>query len=72
MFNISRVSDQAADVQQAAIDAQQVILRVVRPSITAEAVAEEANEVHLDRGYAPSYRTGHSTGVTYLETPELK
>ena len=72
MFNISHVSDQAADVQQAAIDAQQVILRVVRPSITAEAVAEEANEVHLDRGYAPSYRTGHSIGVTYLETPELK
>lgn len=72
MFNISRVSDQAADVQQAAIDAQQAALRVVRPGITAEAVAEEANEVYRDRGYAPSYRTGRSIGMAYLETPELK
>jgi len=72
MFNISHVSDQAADVQQAAIDAQQAALRVVRPGITAEAVAEEANEVYRDRGYAPSYRTGRSIGMAYLETPELK
>jgi|TARA_B110001454_G_scaffold196769_1_gene199853 Xaa-Pro dipeptidase len=72
MFNISHVSDQAADVQQAAIDAQQAALRVVRPGIAAEAVAEEANEVYRDRGYAPSYRTGRSIGMAYLETPELK
>ena len=72
MFNISHVSDQAADAQQAAIDAQQAALRVVRPGITAEAVAEEANEVYRDRGYAPSYRTGRSIGMAYLETPELK
>ena len=72
MFNISRVSDQAADVQQVAIDAQQAALRVVRPGITAEAVAEEANEVYRDRGYAPSYRTGRSIGMAYLETSELK
>jgi len=72
MFNISHVSDQAADVQQAAIDAQQAALRVVRPGITAETVAEEANEVYRDRGYAPSYRTGRSIGMAYLETPELK
>jgi len=72
MFNISHVSDQAADVQQAAIDAQQAALRVVRPGITAEAVGEEANEVYRDRGYAPSYRTGRSIGMAYLETPELK
>ena len=72
MFNISHVSDQAADVQQAAIDAQQAALSVLRPGIRAEAVAEAANEVYQDRGYASSYRTGRSIGMAYLETPELK
>ena len=72
MFNISHVSTQAADVQQAAIDAQQVALGTIRPGVTAEAVAEAANEVYRDRGYAPSYRTGRSIGMAYLETPELK
>jgi len=72
MFNISHVSTQAADVQQAAIDAQQVALGTIRPGVTAEAVAEAANEVYRDRGYSPSYRTGRSIGMAYLETPELK
>ena len=72
MFNISHVSTQAADVQQAAIDAQQAALGAVRPGVTAEAVAEAANEVYRDRGYSPSYRTGRSIGMAYLETPELK
>lgn len=72
MFNITHVSDQAADVQQAAIDAQQAALRVLRPGIRAEAVAAAANEVYRDRGYASSYRTGRSIGMAYLETPELK
>ena len=72
MFNIAHVSDQAADVQQAAIDAQQAALGVLRPGIRAEAVAAAANEVYRDRGYAPSYRTGRSIGMAYLETPELK
>ncbi|MGB1714043.1 MAG: M24 family metallopeptidase [Arenicellales bacterium] len=72
MFNITHVSDQAADVQQAAIDAQQAALRVLRPGIRAEAVAAAANEVYQDRGYASSYRTGRSIGMAYLETPELK
>ncbi len=72
MFNITHVSDQAADVQQAAIDAQQAALKAVQPGVTAEAVAEAANEVYRDRGYAPSYRTGRSIGMAYLETPELK
>ena len=40
--------------------------------MTAEAVAEAANEVYRDRGYSPSYRTGRSIGMAYLETPELK
>ena len=72
MFNISHVSTQAADVQQAAIDAQQAALGAVRPGVTAEAVAEAANGVYRDRGYSPSYRTGRSIGMAYLETPELK
>jgi len=72
MFNISRVSDQAADVQQVAIDAQQAALGAMRPGVTAESVAEAANEVYRDKGYAPSYRTGRSIGMAYLETPELK
>ena len=72
MFNITHVSDQAADVQQAAIDAQQAALGVLRPGIRAEAVAAAANEVYRDRGYTPSYRTGRSIGMAYLETPELK
>lgn len=72
MFNITHVSDQAADVQQAAIDAQQAALGVLRPGIRAEAVAAAANEVYRDRGYASSYRTGRSIGMAYLETPELK
>ena len=72
MFNITHVSDQAADVQQAAIDAQQAALSVLRPGIRAEAVAAAANEVYRDRGYASSYRTGRSIGMAYLETPELK
>jgi Xaa-Pro aminopeptidase len=72
MFNIAHVSTQAADVQQAAIDAQQAALGAVRPGVTAEAVAEAANEVYRDRGYSPSYRTGRSIGMAYLETPELK
>jgi len=72
MFNISHVSTQAADVQQAAIDAQQAALGAVRPGVTAEVVAEAANEVYRDRGYSPSYRTGRSIGMAYLETPELK
>ena len=72
MFNIRRVSDQAVDVQQTAIDAQQAALGAVRPGVTAESVAEAANEVYRDKGYAPSYRTGRSIGMAYLETPELK
>ncbi|MBL6918365.1 MAG: Xaa-Pro peptidase family protein [Pseudomonadota bacterium] len=72
MFNIHYVSDQAADVQQTAIDAQQAALSVVAPGVTAETVAQAANEVYQKKGYAPSYRTGRSIGMAYLETPELK
>jgi Xaa-Pro aminopeptidase len=72
VFNIHYVSDKAADVQQTAIDAQQAALSVVAPGVTAEMVAQAANEVYQKKGYAPSYRTGRSIGMAYLETPELK
>lgn len=72
LFHIRTVSDEAADVQQAAIDAQQAAIAAIRPGVTAEQVAEAANEVYAQRGYEPGYRTGRSIGVAYLEAPELK
>ncbi len=72
MFFVGEVSDEAARVQQAAIDAQQAALAAVRPGVTAESVAEAANVVYRERGYETGYRTGRSIGVAYLESPELK
>ncbi len=72
MFFIADVSDEAARVQQAAIDAQQAAIAAIRPGITAESVAEAANEVYRSRGYETGYRTGRSIGMSYLEAPELK
>ena len=40
--------------------------------MTAESVAEAANEVYRARGYESGYRTGRSIGMSYLEAPELK
>ena len=72
MFFIKQVSDEAAEVQQAAIDAQQAAIAAIRPGVTAESVAEAADEVYRERGYATGYRTGRSIGMAYLESPELK
>ena len=72
MFFIKEVSDEAALVQQAAIDAQQAAIAALRPGVTAESVAEAANEVYRARGFATGYRTGRSIGMAYLESPELK
>ena len=72
MFHIGEVSDEAARVQQAAIDAQQAALAAIRPGIEAQEVAAAANEVYAARGYQTGYRTGRSIGVAYLEAPELK
>lgn len=72
MFFIKEVSDEAAKVQQAAIDAQQAAIAAIRPGVTAESVAEAANEVYRERGYETGYRTGRSIGMAYLEAPELK
>ena len=72
MFFIREASDEAARVQQAAIDAQQAAIAAIRPGITAEEVAEAANVVYRERGYETGYRTGRSIGMSYLEAPELK
>jgi len=72
MFFIKEVSDEAAEVQQAAIDAQQAAIAAIRPGVTAESVAEAANEVYHQRGFETGYRTGRSIGMAYLESPELK
>ena len=72
MFHIGEISDEAARVQQAAIDAQQAAISSIRPGVLAEDVAHAANEVYHSRGYETGYRTGRSIGVAYLEAPELK
>jgi len=72
MFHVAEVTDDAARVQQAAIDAQQAAIAAIRPGIQAQEVAEAANEVYAERGYETGYRTGRSIGVAYLEAPELK
>lgn len=72
MFHIAEVSDEAARVQQAAIDAQQAAIAAIRPGVLAEDIAAAANAVYAERGYKTGYRTGRSIGVAYLEAPELK
>ncbi len=72
MFFIKEVSDEGAKVQQAAIDAQQAAIAAIKPGVTAESIAEAANEVYAERGYEAGYRTGRSIGMAYLESPELK
>jgi Xaa-Pro aminopeptidase len=72
MFFIKEVSDEAAAVQQAAIDAQQAAIAAIKPGVTAESIARAADEVYAERGYETGYRTGRSIGMAYLESPELK
>ncbi|NQU58341.1 MAG: aminopeptidase P family protein, partial [Rhodospirillales bacterium] len=71
-FFVKDVSDEAEKVLQAAIDAQQAAIAAVRPGVTAESVAEAANDIYSARGYETGYRTGRSIGMSYLEAPELK
>ncbi|MCR9219272.1 MAG: Xaa-Pro peptidase family protein [Alphaproteobacteria bacterium] len=72
LFHIGQPDDEAAAVQQAAIDAQQAAVAAIRPGVAAEDVAEAADAVYRARGLASGYRTGRSIGVAYLEAPELK
>ncbi|WP_170608564.1 M24 family metallopeptidase [Ruegeria arenilitoris] len=72
MFHVGEVNDESAQIQQAAIDAQQAAIAAIRPGIEAQDVAAAANEVYASRGYETGYRTGRSIGLAYLEAPELK
>ncbi len=72
MFFVGSASREAIQVQQSAIDAQQAAIAAIRPGVTAESVAEAADEVYRSRGYASGYRTGRAIGISYLEAPELK
>ena len=72
MFFVQEVSDEAAKIQQVAIDAQQSAIAAIRPGVTAESIAAAANAVYDKHGYETGYRTGRSIGMAYLETPELK
>jgi len=72
VFFVKEASDEARRVQQAAIDAQQAALGAIRAGVTAESVAAAANASYAASGFATSYRTGRSIGVSYLEAPELK
>jgi Xaa-Pro aminopeptidase len=72
MFHVGEVRDDAARVQEAAIEAQQAAIAAIRPGVLAQDVAAAANAVYDARGYATGYRTGRSIGVAYLEAPELK
>lgn len=72
VFFVKEASDEAARVQQAAIDAQQAALRSIKAGVTAESVAFAADEAYAAAGFKTSYRTGRSIGVAYLEAPELK
>lgn len=72
MFFIKEISDRAARVQESAIEAQQAAIAAIRPGVSAESVAEAANEVYQKHGYQTGYRTGRSIGMAYLESPELK
>jgi Xaa-Pro aminopeptidase len=72
MFFIGDMSEKAAEIQQVAIDAQQAAIAAIRPGVTAESIAEVANDIYQQRGYKTDYRTGRSIGMAYLESPELK
>ena len=72
MFFVREVSDRAARVQQAAVDAQAAAIGAIRPGVMAQDVAAAADAVYAERGFATGYRTGRSIGMSYLEAPELK
>lgn len=72
MFFVDHASDAARAVQQAAIDAQQAAIAAIRPGVTAQSIAQAADEVYASGGYETGYRTGRSIGLSYLEAPELK
>ena len=73
MFFVGEASDEAARVQQAAIDAQAAALGAIRAGVTRrEPWPRRPTRSTSANGFEPGYRTGRSIGVAYLEAPELK
>ncbi len=72
MFHIEDVTDQARDIQELAIAAQQAAIASIKPGVLAEEVAAAADAVYQERGFETGYRVGRSIGIAYLEAPELK
>lgn len=72
MFHIEDVTDQARDIQEIAIAAQQAAIASIKPGVLAEEVAAAADAVYQERSFETGYRVGRSIGIAYLEAPELK
>ncbi|NJO32682.1 MAG: aminopeptidase P family protein [Rhodospirillales bacterium] len=71
-FFVGTVTDEQARLYDVTIKAQLAALGAIRPGVAAEDVHFAANEVYLQAGFPPTYRTGRGTGTSILERPELK
>ena len=71
-FFVGRAGDEALQAWRTAVAAQGAALAAIRPGVSAEDVANAANEVYRSAGFAPGYRTGRSIGLAHLEGPELR
>lgn len=71
-FWIGSVTDEQARAYETITAAQRAALAEIRPGAIAEDVNAAAEQVYLDAGYGPAYRTGRAVGYSFLEQPELK
>jgi Xaa-Pro aminopeptidase len=71
-FWIGSVTDEQARAYETITAAQRAALDEIRPGAIAEDVNAAAEQVYLDSGYGPAYRTGRAVGYSFLEQPELK
>lgn len=71
-FWIGSVTDEQARAYETITAAQRAALNEIRPGAIAEDVNAASEQVYLDAGYGPAYRTGRAVGYSFLEAPELK
>jgi len=71
-FFLGTATREQARLYEVTINAQLAALKAIRPGAAAEEVHFTANEVYLQAGFPPTYRTGRGTGASILEAPELK
>jgi Xaa-Pro aminopeptidase len=71
-FWIGSVTDEQARAYETITAAQRAALAEIRPGAIAEDVNAASEQVYLDAGYGPAYRTGRAVGYSFLEKPELK